>query len=248
LWHCGAYSSQGLIWRLDDGFAGTPPDVEIALIPLVQPVVIPANGGSFSFFAFATNNDSIPAGVSVWTKWRNPNGTYSAPVIGPRAVTLPAGTTGWFRNQSMAGTMPAGTYLYLGYLGSGTTVYDSSYFTVTKSITTDNGPYVWDQTCTGDPLPGEVSVAAPSTFIVAGAYPNPFNPTTTLSFTLPERSHVSLNIYNLSGGQVTQLINGMRDAGTHQVTFDGSNLASGVYLYNLKASGQFVAGKMLLLK
>ncbi|MBU1131009.1 T9SS type A sorting domain-containing protein [Patescibacteria group bacterium] len=81
-----------------------------------------------------------------------------------------------------------------------------------------------------------------------GSYPNPFNPTTTLSFTLPEASHVTLTVCDINGRQVTQLVNGYRESGIHEVTFDGSHLASGIYFYHL-ASGDFTkVGKMMLVK
>jgi len=81
-----------------------------------------------------------------------------------------------------------------------------------------------------------------------GAFPNPFNPLTTLSFALPEAAKVSLSVYDISGSLVATLANGWRSAGMHEVTFDGSKLASGVYFYRLQA-GEFVSGgKMVLLK
>jgi hypothetical protein len=78
--------------------------------------------------------------------------------------------------------------------------------------------------------------------------PNPFNPTTAISYQLSAFSQVSLKVYDLSGRLVTTLVDGWREAGSHQVTFDGSNLASGVYLYALQAEGRTVSGKMMLVK
>jgi hypothetical protein len=90
--------------------------------------------------------------------------------------------------------------------------------------------------------------SAPASFSLKGAYPNPFNPTATINFTLPEMAKVSLNVYDVQGRQVAQLVNGLRQAGNHQVTFDGSNLASGVYLYTLTAGSHTATGKMMLMK
>jgi hypothetical protein len=90
--------------------------------------------------------------------------------------------------------------------------------------------------------------SAPEEFIFRGAYPNPFNPKTVLSFELRDASFVKLAIYDISGRQVAELINGWRDAGSHDVTFDASRLSSGIYLYHLTA-GEFQAGgKMVLVK
>ena len=77
-------------------------------------------------------------------------------------------------------------------------------------------------------------------------YPNPFNPTTTIRYGLPARSHVTLTVFNTLGQQVAVLQNGEKDAGYHEVRFDGMNLPSGVYFYRLKA-GSFTETKRLLL-
>jgi hypothetical protein len=77
-------------------------------------------------------------------------------------------------------------------------------------------------------------------------YPNPFNPSTTIRYGLPNRSYVTLTVYNTLGQQVAQLVNGEMDAGFHEVTFDGAELSSGVYFYRLKA-GMYVETKKFVL-
>jgi hypothetical protein len=77
-------------------------------------------------------------------------------------------------------------------------------------------------------------------------YPNPFNPSTIINFSLTKSGQVTLSVYDLLGRQVSELVNDRREAGVHEVTFDGSNLASGMYFYRLQA-GDFVATKLLLL-
>jgi hypothetical protein len=59
---------------------------------------------------------------------------------------------------------------------------------------------------------------------------------------------VNLTVYDISGRKVAELVNGMRDAGSHEVTFDGSKLASGVYLYKLTAGNYTATQKMVLMK
>lgn len=77
------------------------------------------------------------------------------------------------------------------------------------------------------------------------AYPGPFNPT-TIQYALSHRSDVILTIFNTLGQQVTQPVNGDIDTGYHEVQFNTSGLASGVYFYRLQA-GDFVQTKRLLL-
>ena len=76
-------------------------------------------------------------------------------------------------------------------------------------------------------------------------YPNPFNPTTSIKYTLPASADVRLGVYDLLGREVSVLVNGRMDAGIHDVRFDGSGLAAGVYYYRLQA-GEFVQTKSLL--
>ena len=78
--------------------------------------------------------------------------------------------------------------------------------------------------------------------------PNPFNPTTTIHYSLTEAAQSTLTVYDLTGREVHQLVNGFKEAGTHQVTFDASSLPSGTYLYRLVTPGNQVVQKMVLLK
>lgn len=77
-------------------------------------------------------------------------------------------------------------------------------------------------------------------------YPNPFNPSTTIKYELPRSAVVNLSVYDLLGRMVSVLVNERRDAGIHEVTFDGSGLASGVYFYRFSA-GDFVQTRKLVL-
>ena len=86
----------------------------------------------------------------------------------------------------------------------------------------------------------------PVSYQVLQNYPNPFNPTTTIRYGLPQRSSVTLTVYNTLGELVATLVNGSQDAGYHEAKFDGSNLASGVYFYRIQA-GSFIQSKKLLL-
>ncbi len=85
-------------------------------------------------------------------------------------------------------------------------------------------------------------------FELGQAYPNPFNPTTTINFSLDMTAEARLSVYNLAGQEVAVLAQGMLDAGRHQVTFDASSLSSGMYIYRLESEGRNLAGRMMLIK
>jgi photosystem II stability/assembly factor-like uncharacterized protein len=86
----------------------------------------------------------------------------------------------------------------------------------------------------------------PVRFSLEQNYPNPFNPSTTVRYGLPQRSSVTLAVFNTLGQKITTLVNETQEAGYHGVKFDGTNLASGVYFYRIQA-GRFVQTKKLLL-
>lgn len=79
-------------------------------------------------------------------------------------------------------------------------------------------------------------------------YPNPFNPSTRISFELKEKTFVSLDVFNSLGQKVRMLYNGELSAGKHELSFDGSSLSSGVYLYRLQTNGLAISKKMSLIK
>lgn len=89
----------------------------------------------------------------------------------------------------------------------------------------------------------------PEKFTLLSNYPNPFNPSTAIDFTLAERSDITLTVYDLFGREIAVLASGSYSAGSYTVSFDGSNLSSGVYIYKLSnGKGQNITRKMTLLK
>jgi len=79
-------------------------------------------------------------------------------------------------------------------------------------------------------------------------YPNPFNPTTTISYSLPQAGHVILKVYDLLGREAAELVNGVKEKGKHTVTFNASKLSSGFYIYTIKVNDFNASKKMLLTK
>jgi len=95
----------------------------------------------------------------------------------------------------------------------------------------------------------EVEVGTvPHVFSLSQNYPDPFNPTTTINYSLPSDEKVRLAVYDILGNEVGVLVNGEHTAGSHQAAFSGANLASGIYFYKLESSGQTIIKKMILLK
>ncbi len=99
----------------------------------------------------------------------------------------------------------------------------------------------------------EVDLSVPDAFNLSQNYPNPFNPSTIINFGLPVKSDISLSVYNSVGELVKVMANGTYEAGNYSLTFNASDLTSGIYFYTLKAKGsngnEFVqTTKMLFLK
>ncbi len=88
----------------------------------------------------------------------------------------------------------------------------------------------------------------PASFLLMQNYPNPFNPSTTIRYGLPNRSHVTLTVFNTLGQEVAQLVDEEQDAGYHEVKFGGKGLSSGVYFYRMQAGDYIQTRKLLLCK
>jgi uncharacterized protein (DUF1501 family) len=97
-------------------------------------------------------------------------------------------------------------------------------------------------------IAGDGISGSPDGYALEQNYPNPFNPTTTIRYTLAQRSLISLEVYNSAGQRVAVLDEGERAAGTHTVQFDGARLASGVYFYRLESRAFRETKKALLVR
>jgi len=95
-------------------------------------------------------------------------------------------------------------------------------------------------------VPGAPPGESVNAFQLEQNFPNPFNPTTTISYDLPVRTHVSLAVYNGLGQRVATVIDEIEDPGTHRVVFDGSRIPSGAYFYRIQTPG-FTRTKVLVL-
>jgi hypothetical protein len=136
----------------------------------------------------------------------------------------------------------------------GVTAYDKSFSAANENGTTivndnmTNGNESWFSLAStvtgitekGNKLPGEYQLSQ--------NYPNPFNPTTTIHYSIMKEGYVALSVYNAIGSKVATIVNGYKPAGSYTVQFNGSNLASGIYLYRLESGNYSSAKKFILMK
>jgi len=119
---------------------------------------------------------------------------------------------------------------------------------------TDNAwqtPSVWSSTWIGDRstvgIDGDADVIA-NEFALYHNYPNPFNPVTTIEFSIPETQQVALKVYNLMGREAVTLVDGELQAGYHTTKWHAGNMASGIYFYRLISEKKAITQKMILMK
>jgi len=138
----------------------------------------------------------------------------------------------------------------------GVSVIDSiSFGPQAKNISFGRSPDGGAQWRTMTPSPGRANAVTgvgtvsviPSAFALT-AFPNPFNPATQIRYALPQRGYVHLAVYNILGENVSTLVDGNADAGIHDVVWDGSNRASGVYICRLQTGSGGMSARLLLLK
>jgi uncharacterized delta-60 repeat protein len=225
--------------------------VQVSMTPVSPPIQLPASGGSFDFNATLTNNTTTAQSFAVWIMARLPNGTWYGPALGPINLNLAAsGTLTRLRTQTVPAIAPAGDYIYEASVGSyPDTIWSNDSFTFTK-LATGEGDGVAEWSNSGESLESETADAAgiPSAFLLAGAFPNPFNPTTAISYQLSANSYVRIRVYDTAGRLVETLVDGWRSAGTHELTFDAGDLPSGVYFARLHVGDYAGVQKLILLK
>ena len=223
----------------------------VTFTPHNPPIRIPANGGSFTFDASVANTTLQPVTFDAWTEVVLPNGGIYGPLFLRTNLRIPpSATITRVLRQSVPGYAPSGNYTFVGNAGTHpATVIDSDEFPFTK-LSTDDGTivhYGWE--CWGwDGWSEPDDSALPSEYGSLMVCPNPFNPTTKLTFTLPAPQDISLTVYDIRGRQVSCIIDGWYEAGEYSVMFDGNGLPSGVYFAELKTQEDLETLKILLVK
>lgn len=128
----------------------------------------------------------------------------------------------------------------------GTNADDSEWIVKEMNDVSDFGKHTAEGS--SGPVALEETADNPGQFSLSQNYPNPFNPSSNISFTLPEAHDVRLDVFNIYGQLVQTLVNGKMSAGEHTVQFNADNLASGFYLYRIKAGNFVQTKKMTLIK
>jgi hypothetical protein len=106
-------------------------------------------------------------------------------------------------------------------------------------------PYDTNPVATGIEV---VSYEVPEHITLGANYPNPFNPTTTFSYSIDRLQQVTIRVYDVLGRVVATLVDGVQPAATYEMTFDASNLSSGVYFYRLETQNKVLSKQMMLIK
>ena len=110
------------------------------------------------------------------------------------------------------------------------------------------GEYTIDEVIAANEANGYITTSMPVTFNLSEAYPNPFNPSTNLDIELNNTANVSVMVYNVMGQMVSVLHDGNMNAGMHSITWDASNLSSGMYIIKAEVAGDVSTQKVMLLK
>ncbi len=230
------------------------PPLNITMTPYNPPIVIPPGGDAFAFNVEIANNGNEPVTFDTWINIEVPGGFWFT-VLGPvNDLTLAAGNSiERDRTVFVPENAPPGEYVCMGMIGTYPwNIVAADAFPFVKEGMGGEwvGPSGW--ICSGESFPGEAGVTPevmPEAFSLGEAYPNPFNPTTTISFALPEAAYVTLEIYDVSGRLVeSPLQNIRRDVGVHEVTLDAGDLSSGLYFYRIQTGDYSAVKKMILMK
>lgn len=218
---------------------------------------IPAdNTGSFILNAGATMATADPAGVNVVQCTGERGGAYKGNLFDTAANYTFNGTAAQVTGTQMPATVnnltidnAAGVTLSQATTINGVLHLKAGEFDNTIPFTLGpNGSISYEGGNLKVTAVKQVDSPIPHQFFVGQNYPNPFNPSTNIQYGVPKRAFVTVKVFNLLGQEVATLFNGVREAGTYTISFNASNLSSGVYLYRVQAGSSVETKRMVLMK
>jgi hypothetical protein len=231
---------------------GSTSPIELALT-YVSGSPVPSGGGNLYFDVHLENVGSEPLDFDAWIDIAYQGGVPTTVVQRSFTWYLP----GWAVNRPntffpVPGGYATGNYTFTGKAGiHPDNVWTESGFPFVK-LGVSNGNEFQPWAVAGAPNPFEKidmnDEIVLDKYGLLTAYPNPFNPETVISYQLSVISHVNLAVYDVAGRQIAELVDGWRETGLHDVTFDASNLPSGIYFALLSAGNYTQTQKLLLIK
>ncbi len=243
-------SSYGSVGTLHRFACAATADLSVTLTPQFEPIEIPADGGSYGYQLRVENNGTSAAAIDLWIDIEGPSGV--GVTLGPISRNLPAGgTLNRNLNQNIPAGAPAGDYTHTVSVGTfPSTVEASDSFPFTKLGGATKGEAVagWAYSieATSD---SKEPAPVPQGVQLLGNYPNPFNPTTLIRYSLAAASQVRLTVHDALGREVAVLVSGLQNAGTQNEAWTAADtLPSGLYYYRLETEAGVAVRPMLLLK
>ena len=189
----------------------------------------------------ATNNESTTQNVDLWLSLELPNGRIkNFPVF--NATINPGNSFSKSKNFNIS-SRPLGAYTFTLNVG----IYPGTIYS-TNTQAYNKTSIVADKNVQSDELG---PVVDPTAVNIEPNYPNPFNPSTNISYSIPDDRLVTLKVYNTLGEEVATLVNGFQTAGSYSAVWDGRNnfgqqVSSGIYIYRIVA-GDFVQERKMIL-
>lgn len=247
-----------VVWYESD-MGDAEPLILLEVEPETDPLIIPPDGGTFQAMITVANHFR-PVFVDAWTQVRHLATGNAVTTFQIEDVRIPWNISEYVLNQTVPAIAPAGEYEYALYLGDypwNVTAYDS--FSFSKAGIVANGgvaafadPSLWpvdSELLAGiSERPVEVADAEGGRYAVTAPYPNPFNPTTALTVSLPAAEQLSIVVYNIVGRRVAELANGRHPAGLHEFIIDGTNWASGLYFVCATVGSSTHTNKIVLVR
>jgi hypothetical protein len=223
------------------------PDLTLEIIPYLQPIQIPASGGSFDYLLRITNSGSNPQSAEIWAKVILPSGHVSAPLQPPTTTILNPGVTAWQRRQIIPAAAPAGSYSYMVCAGEYPgEIWASDTLTMTKlginSGTCAEGEISGWLMVEENNSPGQPSEGAGQPSLHCRS----FNSGVEISYQISTAGNINLRIYDIAGRLINHQEWQNRQPGMYQ--FSWQTQAAGVYLVRLETAGEVRVAKAVVVR